>query len=515
MRCRPLKLRTGLATAGILLAVPAWANDPRSAIPWLSESVSETGAVPEQSGNSAFGVEEVTTTVLSNAAYSTAGILSPQDTGFNADIWGPTDAATALTLVREHGGRGVPETIRLFKRILLAATPTPGSTEDGRDIFVARLDRLLELGALEETEALIGMTGAEDPAIFRRWFDVGLLSNHADAPCRELRRKPTLSPTLPARIFCLARGGDWGAAEITLTMGQEVDAFDPAQHALLARFLDPELFEEEPAPEAPDPLTPLDFLMREAVGLPRPAARLPLAFLHFDLDEHAPLRIRAEAAERLVLATTVSPEVLFEAYRSAKPAASGGIWDRVAATQDLDAALADSDQADLPDAILAADEVFTERGLRSAFAYAYGPQLSEIDRQSLPQDAQFAVLDLLLLAGETDLTDIPADYPNKILVDLANGQTPQHLTKDPVSTAVKNAFAPTGDPSIRDVRLQRMLREKRQGEALFAALDLLQGGTDLAPDSLRSALLLLRKAGQEETARKIAIQTVLGSGRPD
>ena len=39
-------------------------------------------------------------------------------------------------------------------------------------------------------------------------------------PCAALRQNPALSPTLPARVFCLARGGDWNAAEITLTLGR-------------------------------------------------------------------------------------------------------------------------------------------------------------------------------------------------------------------------------------------------------------------------------------------------------
>ena len=47
------------------------------------------------------------------------------------------------------------------------------------------------------------------------------------------------------------------------------------REALLARFLDPVLFEEDPAPRVPRPLTALDFTLREAVGLPRPPGALP------------------------------------------------------------------------------------------------------------------------------------------------------------------------------------------------------------------------------------------------
>ena len=122
-------------------------------------------------------------------------------------------------------------------------------------MLVARVDQLLGMGALEEAGALIDRAGPDTPELFRRWFDVGILLDRAQAPCAALRQNPALSPTLPARVFCLARGGDWNAAEITLTLGQQVGSIPADEQALLARFLDPELFEEEDPPPVPEPLT--------------------------------------------------------------------------------------------------------------------------------------------------------------------------------------------------------------------------------------------------------------------
>ena len=101
-------------------------------------------------------------------------------------------------------------------------------------MLVARIDRLLEIGALEEAGALIELAGPDTPELFRRWFDVGLLLDEAEAPCAALRQNPSLSPTLPARVFCLARGGDWNAAEITLTLGEGVGSI-PAGGARCSR----------------------------------------------------------------------------------------------------------------------------------------------------------------------------------------------------------------------------------------------------------------------------------------
>ena len=244
-------------------------------------------------------------------------------------------------MIAAHPDQGVPAARALFRKLLLAETDPPKGGGAASPVLVARVDRLLAIGALAEARALIDRAGPETPELFRRWFDVGLLLDDADEPCAALRQNPSLSPTLPARVFCLARGGDWNAAEITLTLGEEVGSIGDDQQALLARFLDPALFEEEPEPpiaRAADRAR----LPDARGGRPAAAARARCrsAFLHMDLDEHAPMRTRAEAAERLVLSGAIAAPALFAAYRSGEPAASGGVWDRAQAVQALDAALA-------------------------------------------------------------------------------------------------------------------------------------------------------------------------------
>ena len=118
----------------------------------------------------------------------------------------------------------MPAARALFRRLLLAeADPPPGARAPARRVLVARIDRLLEIGAARGGRArCIDRAGPDTPDLFRRWFDVGLLLDRAEPPCAALRQNPSLSPTLPARVFCLARGGDWNAAEITLTLGEQV-----------------------------------------------------------------------------------------------------------------------------------------------------------------------------------------------------------------------------------------------------------------------------------------------------
>lgn len=531
----------GALTAALLCAglCPggASAEAPRSAIPWLSQSIDtpatpapdappaagEAGTNPAGTGTAGTDASQpdtITVAPLGEVSRDAVGLLTPERTGFPRDLWGtrPIDEVRALVLGK--GGSGVPEAIALFREILLAEADPPPGADATSALLVARIDRLLGMGALEEAEALIEAAGPNSPELFRRWFDVGLLLDRAEPPCAALKGNPTLSPTLPARVFCLARGGDWNAAEITLTLGRGVGSIPEEQEQLLARFLDPVLFEGEEDPAPPDPLTPLDFLLREAVGLPRPAGPLPLAFLRGDLAEHAPMRARIDASERLWLAGSLSAEDLLVAYRAGAPAASGGVWDRASAVQALDAALAQSYVAAVGKALVAADDALAARGLRVALAEGYAEKLRPLKAAALPEPARARLAELLLLAGETESAAAAAetlDDPRlTALVALAEGKAPGAGSGDGEAKAFfdrlhaaeagLSANAPADD---RETALAGLTASDQTGEAMLEALDLFAAGADADPPALRAGLFALRSAGAEATARRIAIQTLL------
>jgi hypothetical protein len=278
------------ATAGT-----AAAQAPLSAIPWLSESIrieatpppARPPAVPPPPGS-----EEITVTPLGAVSRDAVGLLAPEQTGFSRDLWGPTDAARARELILTYPDGGVPAAQALFRSILLAEADTPPGAGAASELLLARIDRLLERGALEEAEALIDRAGPDTQELFRRWFDIGLLLGAAEPPCAALRQNPLLSPTLPARVFCLARGGDWNAAEITLTLGENVGSIPGEQEALLARFLDPEIFEGEPEPPAPSSRR------RSSLGMVRSVPNPPSAFsrLGTSISANHSVLMRAEGA---------------------------------------------------------------------------------------------------------------------------------------------------------------------------------------------------------------------------
>ena len=485
-----------------------------SAIDWLSDSVATPARSPaappaapdEPAVASDAGVEEVSVTPLGRPIPDAVGILPAVVTGLPASLWGPARPGDVARAIRRMDTDMLPALRDLFHTLLLAElTPPEGpGPASGHDIFLARVDKLLEMGAVEQANALLARAGPENPDIFRRWFDTSLLLGTESQLCEVMRATPELSPTFTARAFCLARGGDWNAAVLTLGTGRALGFISPEEDALLARFLDPELFEGAPPLPVPTAPTPLEFRMFEAIGQPIPTTDLPLAFAQADLRANIGWKARIEAGERLARAGAVSENQLLGLYTERRPAASGGVWERVAAVQALERAL----KSDAPDTLAAilpeAWRQMQESELEVPFARIFGPALS---RLGLPGEAGRIALVLGLLSDDYEEVALAAGPVAGLEVarSLARGLSEGAHIASPGEKAVLAGFRATRPPA----RLATLVESGRLGEAILRALALFSSGTMGNLDEITDALALFRVLGLEDTARRGALEYLL------
>ena len=526
----------------LLAAGPAGAegDSPLSAIDWLSQSVAPApasaplAAPPAPPGTMTPGTLLPGTTVprvideppvardaspprisvspLDRPSADGIGLLSPAVTGLPQALWSGSDPADILALIQADRSEDTLPALRDLLVTLLLASADPPLPADG-SLFLARVDRLLDIGALEPAQALLESADREQPEIFRRWFDVSLLTGAEDAACAMIRTRPALASTYPARIFCLARNGDWTAAALTLSNARALGAITPEEEALLSRFLDPELYEGDPALAPPTRPSPLVFRLREAVGEGLPTAGLPRAFAHADLRPTAAWRNRIEAAERLVRTGAIPGSVLLAAYTEQEPAASGGVWDRARAVQAFDAAIAAGDARRVADTLPAAWAAIEEIRAEVAFATLYADPLLALD---LPADAAALAFRIALLSPRAEaaaLARTNASFPTSpeeaLLIAIARGDG------DAIAAAAPRAGAHaagivagfTGAPVSEP--LAGLIDGGQTGEAILRTIATARQGIAGDPMALGDAIAALRRLGLEGAARSTSLQYLL------
>ncbi|WP_415182300.1 hypothetical protein [Phaeovulum sp.] len=496
-------------------------NAPMSAIDWLSTSVvmsapspyttpgANLGAVPGEAPVShGAGVEPVSVTALDLPNIAALGLLSTAKTGLPRGLWGNTPEVDLARLLRKERVDTLPAIQSLLVTLLLAELDPPrfASPDQGNTLFLARIDRLLDLGALEPAFALLQQAGSNNPERFRRLFDVALLLGQEDKACESLRETPNVSPSFPARIFCLARAGDWPAAALSFATARSLGQIDPAMDPLLERFLDPEFAEDSNDLPAPLHPTPLVFRMMEAIGQPLPTTTLPVAFSQADLRANTGWKTRIEAAERLAKMGAIDPNQLLGLYTETAAAASGGVWDRVSAMAALDAAIAAGSaktvSAALPRAFAAMEAVELEAQL----AALYAKPLAQIPLSGTPARIAFR---LGLLSEEYEpiaRARTPQDADEALLIGVAKGSTTGLAATDTLGIALKAVFdAPPAAPEA----YADLLPADRLGEALLRAIDDVTEGAKGDYRRVTAGLSLLRHVGLESTARRAALELVV------
>jgi hypothetical protein len=502
----------------MVFAGPALAQDggPLSAIDWLSESVAAPAA--QNSGGLAVAIDEppvtgqggalpepVATTALDAPAPDGTGLIPPRVSGLPKNLWGAGLTLEIAERLVAHPDDDLPALRQLFLTILLAEADPPVDAAGKGDLLLVRIDKLLSLGALEQAAALIEAAGASTPSLFRRAFDVALLTGAEDRACEKMAAAPDLAPTVPARIFCLARSGDWDTAALTLHSAEALGEITPDQAALLARFLDPDLFEGEPPPPAPDPVTPLDWVMFDAIGEPLATDRLPIAFSYAEISPRAGWKAQIEAAERLTRGGTMPPNVILGLYTERAPAASGGVWDRAAAFQKFESALASGDAARVAETLPEVWLRMQEAELEVPFAVLFGQALIDLklEGEAGAIALRVALLSPYLEAAARRMT--PTGPQEAFLVALAKGDPTLVVPPDSMARAIMAAYRNPALPAEG----QALIDGNRPGEAILLAIDSIGRGVQGDLRGVTDGLSLLRAAGLSAMARRTALELMI------
>ncbi len=503
--------------ACLFLSGTAAAEEPMSAIDWLSKSVTTPSALPR--GSAAVGrpapneppvtkgaaARPITTTTLDRINLDGLGLVPAGKSGLPSDLWGPAPPAEIVTAIRGAATDTVPAIQALLTTLMMTEADPPQGPDAQGTVFLARVDKLLDMGALDPALEMLSLPATPQPEVFRRWFDVALLLGEEDHACAQMRKTPQIAPTFPARIFCVARGGDWNAAALSLRTGEALGQIDPEMAALLSRFLDPDLYEDEPPLPPPARMSPLILRLLEAIGEPQPTVTLPVAFANADLRPSTGWKSRIEAAERLARTGALDPNALLGLYTEQEPAASGGVWDRVRAWQEFDTALNGGHVNEVALALPLVWDQLAGVELEVPFATLYGERLAALDLSGDAGEIAFRV-GLLSPAYEAIAKARTQAGPEEaFLAGLAQGR-PVPPAPGQLGTAIVQGFAP--NPEMPE-DLLRLLQDKRTGEAILRAADDVTNGARGDLRAVTSGLALLRKVGLEATARRAALELML------
>ncbi|MCH8467150.1 MAG: hypothetical protein LAT78_11375 [Roseinatronobacter sp.] len=507
-----------LALSGLPATVLGQGDEgaPLSAIDWLQQALEAPlpqSSVPEgvflPDGNGVVvpqtHFESILSAPLEGLGLEAVGLFRAERVGLPRDLWGNSPRSEVIAALSAMPQDGLPSAMRLGLRVLLAEfLPPRDDMPQSRDaLLLARLDKLVALGALEQAGQLIEGVAEASAGVNARAFEIALLLGEEDRACTQMRGQIAASYGHAAQIFCMARNGEWQAAYAGLQVARGLGLLSMAEAGILLRFLEEE--ESDLPPPPPQEITPLGWRIMEALGDPVTTAGLPIAYAHADLRGTSGWRAQLDAAERLTRAGVLQPNRLYGLYTERRAAASGGLWERVRAMQALERALASGDSAATGAALVQAWPIFAEVDLEVALAEILAPVMVDMPVTGQARDVLWKVLILAQEQSGRAADLAPDTVLARLVMALAAGEALPQVSAPPMAAAIVVGFGAVAVPAA----VQDQIAQGARGLVLLDALGLLSQAAAGDVQAASEAMYRLRALGLEALARQVAIELLL------
>lgn len=484
----------------------AAATQPLSVIDWLGTQTPVPAAAKkpiEPAVTLSALPPSVNVAPLGSGSPRQIGLVPSHVTGLPASLWRGSDVQKVARLFERLPELSLPAAQSLLYTILLAEVDAPGGTASAGDtLALVRVEKLVKLGALDPALSLIEQAGVPTSAAhFDLWMQISLLTGNEDRACATLRAAPHLTNDLATRIFCSGRTGQWDNAALTFGSAQALGLIPAEKLVLIDRFLHPDAFEDAPPLAAPRKMDPLSFRLFETIGEPMPTRTLPRAYAVADLRDLAGWKSQIEAAERLTRAGALPDNRLLGLYTERQAAASGGVWDRVAAIQRFETALQTGSAEAVAKTLPTAWRAMQDAALETTFAQLFVADLQKLDLTG--RTATMASM-IALLSAEYE-TAAAKSGRTDLVTQIALGEVTGARPTPSIKAALYDGFT---DATPR-ADLIATAQQSRLGESIVHILRLLEDGAQGDANALRDAVATLRALGLEDIARRASLQILL------
>ena len=126
------------------------------------------------------------------------GLVPAERSGLPPALWGQSPSSDIARLLLAERADSLPAIQSLLSTILVSELDQPSDQDPQGVLFLARVDKLLDMGALDPALALLEQMQSPGPEPFRRWFDIALLLGQEDHACDVMVKNPQIAPTFPA-----------------------------------------------------------------------------------------------------------------------------------------------------------------------------------------------------------------------------------------------------------------------------------------------------------------------------
>ncbi len=501
----------------MIFSIPAFGDEPNNAIEWLQfKERAKENLIDNRKIKKKTLVTTIEKSNLKPNNLNSVGIISTKITGIDPNIWEGLDEKTLFTNLEQLPSLNFHSAQRFLKRILISETQPPKSTSDskmsGKYYFLAKLDKLIDLGALDEAETIILQVPKMNREIFVRWQKISFLTGRLERLCKTLGSNFSLSQNLSVRIVCLKYLNDWEAAALTLSTAASLNLLEENREKLLIHYLDEALMPAEQLQTSAVQLDEIDYFILKSTSLASTLIADKAMYQYMNLKDNSKTAKRVEAAEQLAAKKSISISTLFDIYRNSNIEGSIDIWQRIICIKNLDMALKRNNEKTVRIALDKAIEQMFHADLLFLFAAEYADKLAEfLMRQKIGEFNDIYAM-MFALTGETPIVWQNYKANNKLIEKAFNVANNNSISVLDLQDAIKLVAPNLSVPEMAENKLNKKESERnRKGLLILRGLKESAQGVITPPEGLYSSLLHLLQAKEVILTKSILVEYLIQS----
>ena len=500
---------------------PCYSEDPTSAVEWIQESKpSDSTELAHESYQDKRNLikPKINKSNLKPSDLNSVGIISSKITGINPNIWQKINEKTLFFLLKSLPNLEFYSAQTFLKRILISQTNAPiqtfGASRSGQFYLLAKLDKLIDIGALDEAENTILQVPEINSELFIRWKKISFLTGRIDEMCKNFLQNQSISKDLSVRIICFAQTGDWNAAALILSTVSSLNLVNKSREKLLIDYLDPDLFSIDQTSHDIKKFDEIDFYLTNISKNFQLNVPSRVKYMYSTSKNKSNTANKILAAETLVRKKSINSSSLLDIYRNSHIEGSTGLWKRAIAVKNLDNTLRRNNAQAVGIAVNQATKAMFQAKLLFVLAEGYATKLSRFSYNENRDDLNDSYAIIFALHGEIPTNWASYQSKDKFITMAFHILKRNRLNRSVISDAIKLV-----KPNFKQLSPAKKLiipllhklnnEETTKSSVILEALQKSSAGVNSSADDLYTSLLLFLEVNEEKLAKSILVEYLI------
>lgn len=394
----------------------------------------------------------------------------------------------------------------LITAVLISEMPIDLNSSKERNLYIVRLNKLIELGKLREAQLFIN---ANDPTLkisSDPQFIINIMRGNDTLACAQYKNSETITPNLKKKLYCLSYENEMQEANIifeTAKMLNFINAYDTEILKILLNSQQEKLFFTY---TETNKISALDYVILEKNKAIDPKIVIPTAFLTYDFNQNIDVRKKLIAGEKLTKIGAISDTQLFQLYKNDIIEDNFGdeLKNRIAFIKSLEKSIIAKDPVQIRKFLSEGFSIFDKVGLSTQFSEHYSAHI--LNQQNLGWDTPISIKMSLLTGNYSDMKNSISLNSNFILAQSVAKNDYSKLRN--ISSFEENIISAIRDP-IYNEKNTNLIDQGKTGEVILSSILLLTDDNKKNAKNIKNGLRGLMQTGLEKIAKLIVIQYIL------